>query len=572
MTADRLYENLTRRKILIVDDEAVNRQLLGFILQDNYEPLYAENGKEAYDIIASQPDRISLILLDLMMPVMDGFELLDTLKADSKYRKIPVIVLTSDISAEVRSLNHGAADFIKKPYDMPEVILARIRRIIELSEDREIIRATETDSLSGLYTREYFYEYGEKLDRFQPDMPMDAIVLNIDHFHLINEIHGRPFADALLREIARLIRQALSETYGIACRSEGDCFYIYARHSDQTMQMIDTICRGAERFSGDVRINVRAGLNRNIDKSYSMERRFERANSACNSIRDNYLQNVEVFDEKMREMEVMSEKLINDVDHALSSGQLQVYYQPKYAARSDGAHLAGAEALIRWIHPEFGRISPGIFVPLFEKNGLIRLIDRFVWETAGKQIRMWKEQYGISVPVSVNVSRIDLYDEHLEEQLLEIRRKNHLENSEYHLEVTESAYADDTDIMITKITRLRELGFPIEMDDFGTGYSSLGLLAEMPIDCLKLDMSFVRHLHRSEKDYNLVKLVMQIAEFLNVPVIAEGVESEMQAEQMRQMGCDYLQGNYFSRPVPVNEFEELMRKELAGGKTENADN
>ena len=132
--------------------------------------------------------------------------------------------------------------------------------------------------------------------------------------------------------------------------------------------------------------------------------------------------------------------------------------------------------------------------------------------------------------------------------------------------------ADDTDIMITKITRLRELGFPIEMDDFGTGYSSLGLLAEMPIDCLKLDMSFVRHLHRSEKDYNLVKLVMQIAEFLNVPVIAEGVESEMQAEQMRQMGCDYLQGNYFSRPVPVNEFEELMRKELAGGKTENADN
>ena len=215
-----------KRRVLIVDDEMINRELLGAMLSQSYEISFAADGQEAMDALMQPDTDYSLILLDLMMPVMNGFEVIERCRADEALRQIPIIVMTSEKSAEVRSIRMGAADFITKPYDMPEVILARCERIIELSEGESIIRSTERDKVSGLYTRGYFFAYlKQMLPRL--DTQADAIVLNIDRFHLINELFGREEGDRVLSYCGELISEMLSSTHGIACRSESDTFFIF---------------------------------------------------------------------------------------------------------------------------------------------------------------------------------------------------------------------------------------------------------------------------------------------------------------------------------------------------------
>ena len=192
-----------KRRVLVVDDEFVNRELLGMIVGEEYDVSYAENGRQAMEMIREKKDTLSLVMLDIVMPEMDGFAVLEALRADAELSRIPVIVLTSEKSAELRSLQLGAADFITKPYDMPEIILARVGRIIELSEGRGIISATERDELTGLYTRSFFFEYAQQLERYHPDWQMDAVSINIDRFHLVNELYGREFGDRVLRLLAQ---------------------------------------------------------------------------------------------------------------------------------------------------------------------------------------------------------------------------------------------------------------------------------------------------------------------------------------------------------------------------------
>ena len=224
--------------------------------------------------------------------------------------------------------------------------------------------------------------------------------------------------------------------------------------------------------------------------------------------------------------------------------------------------LTSAEALIRWKHRELGMLSPGVFIPLFEQNGLIQKIDNYVWNLAAAQIKIWREKYGITIPVSVNMSRIDVFDPHLELKLRQILQDNGIAEKDLMLEITESAYSDNAQ-KVTEVTEnLRSRGFRIEMDDFGTGYSSLNMITDIPIDVLKLDMKFVRNIEKNEKSRKLVDLILGIAKCLRVPVVAEGVETASQMDILRDMGCQIIQGYYFSRPVPPEEFEELIKKEV----------
>ena len=203
-------------------------------------------------------------------------------------------------------------------------------------------------------------------------------------------------------------------------------------------------------------------------------------------------------------------------------------------------------------------ISPGDFIPLFESNGLIQKLDRYVWKEAARQIGDWKKRYGISVPVSVNVSRMDIYYPKLRDDFMVLLKENDLDVKELMLEITESAYADNADQLVNVIEKLRNDGFMIEMDDFGSGYSSLNMLTTIPIDALKMDMKFIRNMQKDEKSMKLVELVLDIADFLQVPVIAEGVETEEQMQLLKERGCAIIQGYYFSKPVPPEEFEKFF--------------
>ena len=235
----RRGNNNIRRKVLVVDDESVNRQLLGNIVGTDFDVLYAEDGVQALEMIRQNERTLSLILLDLLMPRLDGYGVLEELSKDAELKRIPVIVLTSEKSAEVKSLQLGAADFIPKPYDMPEVIRARVRRSVELAEDHIIINAAEKDELTGLYTKPFLFQYGRQHDRFCPDMAMDAVVVNINRFHLINELEGRHYGDRLLRLIAEHITELIGDSSGLACRGDSDTFYIYSPHIESYERIID---------------------------------------------------------------------------------------------------------------------------------------------------------------------------------------------------------------------------------------------------------------------------------------------------------------------------------------------
>ena len=252
---------------------------------------------------------------------------------------------------------------------------------------------------------------------------------------------------------------------------------------------------------------------------------------------------------------------MNDLGRALAENALEVYYQPKYNVQCDPPKLASAEALVRWRHPELGMISPEDFIPLFERSGQISALDNYVWAEAVRQIAAWRDKYGVTLPVSVNLSRVDVFDPKLSDTLDGLVTRYGLDRSDIKLEVTESAYTENADHLIRVIEQLREKGYEIEMDDFGSGYSSLNMLSSMPIDVLKMDIAFIRNIERNEKDFRLVELIVDIARYLKVPVVAEGVETENQLKLLRDAGCDLVQGYYFSRPLPADEFE---RKLLSG--------
>ena len=550
-----------KRKVLAVDDEMINLAIIGEILSHSYEVVFANNGKEAMDLLSDPEADYSLVMLDLIMPVMDGFEVIRRMKADDRLRKFPIIVMTSDKDAEVRSLRMGAADFITKPYDMPEVILARCQAIIELSEDRSIIRSTERDPLTGLYSKEYFFVY---IRRFLPQLTgsMDALVLNFDRFSLYNELLGREEGNRILKKTAELINTIILHSHGIACRTDGDIFYVYCEHREDYEACVKEIQDALNRESPAHPLRLRGGLYEPTAGDELPETWFDRAKTVCDRIRDRYTQSVGRYSRELYERFIYEEKLIADIDEAIEQRQLTVYYQPKYDIRGEKPVLTSAEALVRWIHPELGFISPGDFIPLFENNGLIRKIDRFVWREAAAQIRRFKDIYRVDIPVSVNVSRINIFDPELEDVFLNIIRDFALQPDELMLEITESAYANDENRLAEVVAGLRDKGFRIEMDDFGSGYSSLNMLTTMPIDVLKLDIKFIRNMLVDEKSLKLVELVLDIARFLGVAVVAEGVEEERQYRLLKEMGCDVIQGYWLSPPLPAEKFDRLIQESI----------
>ena len=551
-----------KRQILVVDDEFINRELLRAVLKDQYELLFAEDGQQGLDAVYANKDNLSLILLDLMMPVMGGMEMLRQVKADPSVAKIPVIVISADEDAEVESLTVGATDFIPKPYPQPGVILARIRRTIELSEDREIINSTERDTLTGLYNREYFYRYAEQYDQHHKDAAMDAIVVDVNHFHMINERFGTAYGDSVLRRVGEALRSSVLETEGIVCRREADTFMVYCRHGADYEALLENasmmLTGDDESEDESSRIWLRMGVYAYADKTLDIERRFDRAKMAADTVQGSFTRRIGVYDNVLHERELYTEQLVDDFEQAVREHQFQVYYQPKFDVRPDIPVLASAEALVRWVHPSLGFISPGVFIPLFEENGLIQRLDTYVWRETAAKIADWKARFGFTVPVSVNVSRIDMYDPHLVDTLQRIISENGLGTDELLLEITESAYTQDSDQIINTVNHLRELGFKVEMDDFGTGYSSLNMVSSLPIDALKLDMQFIRNAFSERKEIRIIEVIIDIADYLGVPVIAEGVETEEQMLALKAMGCDYVQGYYFSRPVPAEEYERFV--------------
>ena len=447
------------------------------------------------------------------------------------------------------------------------ILLLLIRSMRIGKKARELIAATETDSLTGLYNRDYFFQYANRMYHEHPKTPMDAIVLNIEQFHSINALNGREFGDQVLRVLGNEIRLTAENAGGIGGRFGADRFDIYCRSGADYQGVFDRLQKKLNDLAPNASIRLRMGAAA-WQEDLEPVQLFDRARTACSMARGHYKEHLIVFDESVREKELMEQGLLNDLRRALDNYEFEVYYQPKFDIQQEPPKLVSAEALIRWQHPKLGMIPPCDFIPLFERNGMISEVDKYVWSQAARQIARWRIQYGVTVPVSVNLSRVDVFDPALEDTLERILQQNGLPHDVLKLEVTESAYIEDSDHLIRVVEELRRKGFTVEMDDFGTGYSSLNMLSSLPMDVLKMDRTFIRNIEHSEKDTQLVVLILGIAKSMEIPVVAEGVETLSQMQLLKDLGCAMVQGYYFSRPLHPGEFEERFLEHTASDKDE----
>ena len=450
------------------------------------------------------------------------------------------------------------------------VILALlVRSNLMKRKAEQLISATEKDALTGLYNRDYFFEYANRMRLEHPDIPMDAVVLNIEQFHSINALNGMEYGDVILRALGNESRRVAEENSGIAGRFGADRFDIYCRSGFDYQQVFDRLQDKLNEMSPNTSVRLRMGVATQQTAAEPVQQ-FDHARTACNMARGNYKEHLIVFDERIRDKELKDQILLNDLRHALDNYEFEVYYQPQFDISSDTPRLISAEALIRWNHHRLGMIPPDDFIPLFESNGRISEVDKYVWSQVARQISLWKAQLGISLPVSVNLSRVDVFDPGLVDTLDRILEENTLERSLFRLEITESAYTENADQLLRVTEELRRKGYTVEMDDFGTGYSSLNMLSSMPIDVLKIDRTFIENIEHSEKSVQLVALIMGIAKDMNMSVVAEGVETASQMKLLKEQGCCMVQGFYLSKPLHYTDFEAafLQGSNMNGKQTD----
>ncbi|MGN0987679.1 MAG: EAL domain-containing protein [Otoolea sp.] len=552
-----------QKQILIVEDNELNRALLKEILSVEYRILEAENGQEALDLLQQQRDGVALILLDVRMPVMDGYCFLDQMKKDEELSLIPVIVMTQSDSEEdeVEALVHGATDFVPKPY-RPQVILHRVASLIKLRETAAMVNQFQYDRLTGLYSKEFFCrKVRERLEE-NPEKEYTLVSSNLENFKLYNDIFGREKGDRLLKESAENLRAMVAEN-GICGRYGGDRFLCLIDRERERLArdrfFQETGSETADRVEG---VSMKWGIYEITDRSISVAQMCDWALLAADSVKGQYNRLFAVYDDALRG-KLLREKAITDaMETALKEGQFTVYLQPKYSLNEES--MIGAEALVRWIHPEWGFISPGEFIPLFEKNGFISRLDQYVWEQVCALLQDWRSKNYPPLPVSVNVSRADMYQSRLADVLLQLTRTYGVDPALLHLEITESAYVENSSRIISTVEELRELGFIIEMDDFCSGYSSLNMLSQMKLDILKLDMKFVQNEAAKPLNQSILSDIISMAHRMHLSIVAEGVETREQMKRLQASGCDYVQGYYFAKPMPSAEFEILCKSRAAG--------
>jgi len=554
-----------KRKILVVDDSEINRRILCKILEGEYIVVEAENGKDALHILLEEKGCFSAILLDLMMPVMDGYTFLEIQQSNLQMMDIPVIVTTQKDGdeAEIDVLSRGASDFLTKPYKS-DIIKHRLANIIRLRETATFALVVERDHLTGLYNKESFYSRGKQLMDINADVSYDLIVIDLDGFKCVNNLFGMEEGDNLLCHLANTLDPMVVPLGGISCHIGADTFAaILPRQKDCNKEIVDFFVADLSQYPLHIRLQIRFGVYEIIDRTIPIRTMCDCAKLAIDSIKGKYEVYCAYYQDSIGE-QIRKEQFITDgMKKALDEGQFQVYYQPQYELTTE--KMVGAEALVHWIHPEKGFLSPRDFIPLFEKNGFITDLDQYVWNCVCRDIRNWVDRGHLPIRISVNVSREDIYLPNLDKILLNTVKRHGLTPEHIHLEITETAYTKNPSQLIEVVENLKRLGFIIEMDDFGSGYSSLNMLSELPVDVLKLDMRFLQNQATEENSTDILAFIISLAKWMNLDVIAEGVETVEQVKILRHMDCNYVQGYYYSKPLAEKEFSSLLAQSKITG-------
>jgi len=476
-------------------------------------------------------------------------------------RKLADILPEASFSKEVsfesdkKRLELSITDYLIKEEDY---VLGRYYLIEDITAaknqayEEKLLRTR--DPLTGLYNKDYFFEkvaHRLKFDRFTKYY---LIISDIVNFKLVNDLHGKPFGDTVLRRSADAIRKysARDVIYG---RLYNDHFImlvpkrrfdeeVYAKAFKNDMSYL-------QNFSYNLIIHM--GIYEIDDLSLPVSVMCDRAFLALRTIKNDYTTGFAYYDDNLRLEVLKMQMLMNELPLALNSGQLKMYLQPQ--VKKDGS-LVGAEALVRWHHPTRGIIPPGEFIEIIEKINIISDVDRYIWECACAKLAEWRNSGKSELNISVNISARDFFMMDLFETFVTLVKKYEISPKNLNLEITETAVIYDLENQLKVLDKLRAFGFIVEMDDFGSGYSSLNMLKDISVDVLKIDMAFLQKSKDDVKSHKILEKIIILAKELGMKVLTEGVESGTQIEFLSSAGCDLFQGYYFSCPIPVEDFEE----------------
>lgn len=431
--------------------------------------------------------------------------------------------------------------------------------------ENEIHRLSYYDKLTGLPNQRLFRERAALAiniagiaKRF-----VGIMLIDLDSFKLINDSMGHVFGDQLLKEISAKLTRCLRKSDTVA-RYEGDEFIILLNSFDTIHEIktaAETIMSAFNKqllVSGQTEyITSSAGISVYPNDGNDTESLIKSADIAVTDSKKNGKNRYTFCTPKMKQEIKYSSTLTNDLYNALDRGELVLHYQPQLSIET--GKITGFEALMRWEHPKLGTISPVIFIPLAEQNGLINQIGSWALETACRQAAEWQKKTGSRFIMAVNVSAVQMRNHNLFNQINDILRRTGLEPDSLELEITESTTMNEPDYIIQTLNTLKSMGIRLSIDDFGTEYSSLNRLVQLPVDRIKMDIKFVRGIEKSQKDKAIAKIIINLAKSLNLNLIAEGVENEKQLEFLKLNLCDEVQGFYYYKPMPAENAELLLR-------------
>lgn len=551
--------------LLVIDNDPITRTLLTKVLgKSDYRVISADSGPAGLDAFGQQtPD---LVLLDVMMPGMDGYETCRRLRTLPQGVHTPIIMLTGLEDAESidTAFEAGASDFIPKPINW-SLLAQRIKFVLRAHDTEALLnRLSLHDRLTDLPNRGFFMELlTQSLQRSRQDSRrhLAVMTLDIDRFKLFNQSLGETGGDELLCAVAeRLVR--ISRDGDAVARLGSDEFAVLL-----DLQPDDHIDAMASRYHRSLNnafsihqqetfITPSIGVALAPEDSDTPQGLLAAANIAKTRAKKAGGNQFQFYTASMNEQASRRLKLENDLRRALTNGQMQVYYQPKI--RSRGLSLAGAEALVRWQHPELGMISPVDFIPIAEETGLILDIGRWVLLQACQQSAQWRRHLP-GFHIGVNLSARQFLQDDLVAQVADTLSATHLPASALDLEITESLAMSDAERNIAILHDLKKLGVHLSIDDFGTGYSSLSYLQAFPVNTIKIDRSFIMRIgteQGSKADEGIAAAILAMAHSLDMSVVAEGVENIEQVQFLSRHGCQLLQGFHFGRPMPAQDFAQ----------------
>lgn len=425
-------------------------------------------------------------------------------------------------------------------------------------KNKKLYKVAYIDPITELGNETYFKENGANYLQNKSNKNKYIVSIDINKFKALNNIYGYEFCNNILKELGKKLEKTLPQD-NISCRISNDIFATLFSYQRNINDLLDKVFNNVSVLNvngTNIHVNLAIGAYKIIDEDTDINKILDKAYMARAQIKGLYNNNYYIYDEKLENEMLKEQKIESCMEDALKNNEFEVVYQPKILVKNE--KIVGAEALVRW-KKDGQTISPGDFIPLFEKNKFIIKLDLYVFEQACKDIASWNEKYDFVPTVSINVSKEHFNNEDFIKEYVKITDKYNIDRSKIDLEITESATVDQNIDILKVLNTIKENGFIISLDDFGTGYSSLSMLQTMPIDIIKIDKVFIRQAdYKSDK--NIINYIMLIAEHLGAKTILEGVETKEQVEFTRKIGCDIIQGYYYSKPLSKNEYEDYFNK------------